>query len=190
MASHTHKGTCQVCGAVQAVNNKNGLLAKHGYTTRWGFFSGTCSGSDNLPFEKSHDMVTWSINWANGKIAKANAEAADLRAQTGVEGFWNHFEKATWQNRRSYHVECPAVYFVAADGKAGCTYQFADKELPGLCRERSIRGTPEQNAAESRERVANDKDRRAAELAEYVAHQAKRIEDWVKKNLIPVAKSA
>jgi hypothetical protein len=33
---HTHRGTCQACGAVQAMMI-NGVLAKHGYTVDWGF---------------------------------------------------------------------------------------------------------------------------------------------------------
>lgn len=47
----THDGTCQACGRQHAVNPKTGNLAKHGYTVDWGFFNGTCSGSDKQPLE-------------------------------------------------------------------------------------------------------------------------------------------
>lgn len=53
MSVHTHKGHCQLCDRLQAVNNKTGLLAKHGYTKRWSYFVGTCPGSDHKPYEKS-----------------------------------------------------------------------------------------------------------------------------------------
>jgi len=49
--THTHRGTCQACGAVQAVDNTTKWIAKHGYTTTYGFFNGTCYGSGYLPME-------------------------------------------------------------------------------------------------------------------------------------------
>jgi muconolactone delta-isomerase len=53
----THIGTCQLCGCTQML--PNGRLAKHGYTVEYGWgFSGTCSGSGQLPFETSKDFVT------------------------------------------------------------------------------------------------------------------------------------
>jgi len=57
MSKHTHRGTCQVCGAQQAVDNKTGMLAKHGYTVEHGFFEGECPGSHNLPLEHDHTMT-------------------------------------------------------------------------------------------------------------------------------------
>jgi hypothetical protein len=47
----THNGTCQACGRSHAVGLKTGPLAKHGYTVDWGFFNGTCQGSDARPLE-------------------------------------------------------------------------------------------------------------------------------------------
>lgn len=57
MSKHTHRGHCQVCGAQQAVDNKTGMLAKHGYTVEEGFFEGECPGSHNLPLEHDHTMT-------------------------------------------------------------------------------------------------------------------------------------
>lgn len=51
MSKHTHKGTCQICGRIHAVNNKTGLIAKHGYTVENGWFEGDCSGSGLKPLE-------------------------------------------------------------------------------------------------------------------------------------------
>jgi hypothetical protein len=69
MARHTHRGTCQVCGSVQAVNNKTGMIAKHGYTVDWGMFQGECPGSNELPIEKSHKLTTQIINSIQGQLA-------------------------------------------------------------------------------------------------------------------------
>lgn len=53
--THTHRGTCQACGAVQASANSNSLIAKHGYTVQGHYFNGTCQGSDKRPAE--HDVT-------------------------------------------------------------------------------------------------------------------------------------
>ena len=49
--THTHRGHCQACGRVQAVDTANNLLAKHGYTVDFGYFDGICKGSDRKPLE-------------------------------------------------------------------------------------------------------------------------------------------
>lgn len=62
MAKHTHKGTCQVCGNVQAVGSKQGRpLSLHGYTVDWGYFSGTCSGSKRQPLELDRSVLDASV---------------------------------------------------------------------------------------------------------------------------------
>lgn len=75
----THNGTCQACGRSQAVK-ANGNLAKHGYTVDYGYFSGTCSGSDRKPLEleTSHnlDVVAAIRDWADQQeqFSKGNIE--------------------------------------------------------------------------------------------------------------------
>lgn len=65
-AKSTHKGHCQICGRQQAVEARaahnlasgsyNTTLSKHGYTVKgFGYFAGTCHGSDHLPME--HDVM-------------------------------------------------------------------------------------------------------------------------------------
>ena len=72
MKSATHKGACQICGSTQML--PDGVLAKHGYTVRWGFFSGTCSGSGRLPFEQSTDAIAEAIAHVKKQIASTKAE--------------------------------------------------------------------------------------------------------------------
>jgi hypothetical protein len=60
--NHTHRGTCQVCGRVQAIDNTTGVVAKHGYkVSGWGFFKGVCGGAGCKPAEKdltvTHDII-------------------------------------------------------------------------------------------------------------------------------------
>jgi hypothetical protein len=49
-------GTCQICGRPQKLPSDK--LAKHGYKVAgYGFFVGTCPGSDHLPYERSCDLL-------------------------------------------------------------------------------------------------------------------------------------
>lgn len=79
----THSGTCQLCGREQKL--PGGRLSLHGYTTRWGFFSGVCPGSTWLPFEVSADRIAIAIE-ANGQyIARLEVKEAEALANPGPE---------------------------------------------------------------------------------------------------------
>lgn len=49
--THTHRGTCQACGKVQAVDNTSKLIAKHGYKVAYGAFQFVCNAADMKPAE-------------------------------------------------------------------------------------------------------------------------------------------
>lgn len=76
---HTHTGHCQLCDRQQAVNVTTGLLAKHGYTKRWGFFSGTCPGSGALPYERSCLEIAPVIVHLEGTVARFCAHILTIR---------------------------------------------------------------------------------------------------------------
>lgn len=73
-----HKGTCQICGRSQKL--PGGVLSKHGYTTRWGFFEKVCPGSGHLPFEVSADMIERCRDSAAASAVEARQQAAQYRA--------------------------------------------------------------------------------------------------------------
>lgn len=73
---HTHTGICQACGRRHAVNPKSGKLAKHGYTVDWGFFNGTCQGSDHLPLEQDT-----TLNLAIVAELRQRADRLDVQAE-------------------------------------------------------------------------------------------------------------
>lgn len=83
----THTGICQACGRRQAVHVKSGLIAKHGYTTEYGFFNGTCGGSDELPLELDTKVnikiVAATYHWAAEQEAKANGEITTVPVEVG-----------------------------------------------------------------------------------------------------------
>ncbi len=77
---HTHRGTCQICGSTQAVDIVSGKLAVHGYTVKWGYFSGTCRGSNSLPMQhdrtRTDEMLISLRDHANAcdeKVSKIDA---------------------------------------------------------------------------------------------------------------------
>lgn len=111
----THNGTCQVCGAIQAVNAKTNRLAKHGYTTRWGFFAGTCSGSDEKPFELSAGLIFAAIE-------KALKEANELRDASF------HLRNNDTGNKAWIHEYVPA-YFIGGGKSVKSTYKWVQVEL-------------------------------------------------------------
>ena len=85
---HTHRGTCQACGRIQAVNTAHGRIAKHGYTVDWGYFHGICQGSDAHPLEVDKTMTEAIINvLRENEAPRYDKRAADLRSGA-VEPKW------------------------------------------------------------------------------------------------------
>lgn len=74
--SATHRGTCQICGSFQLL--PEGVLSKHGYTVKWGFFQGVCPGSGRLPFEQSTDAIEAQITAVKAQIEYTKAEIAKI----------------------------------------------------------------------------------------------------------------
>ena len=75
----THIGTCQLCNAVQKL--PGGRLASHGYTIRWGFFAGVCSGSHQLPLEESCDYLRHVRDVVQASIDECKPEERAARKQ-------------------------------------------------------------------------------------------------------------
>lgn len=77
--THTHKGTCQLCGRTHAVNNKTGEIAKHGYTVDYGFFNGTCGGSGILPLQKDREELDLQVKaWEKVANKQLSITEADI----------------------------------------------------------------------------------------------------------------
>jgi hypothetical protein len=83
----THTGICQACGRRQAVHVKTGMIAKHGYTTEYGFFNGTCGGSDALPLELDTTVnvatVAAMVKFADEQEAQAAGEILKVAVEVG-----------------------------------------------------------------------------------------------------------
>lgn len=59
--THTHRGTCQACGSVQAVDNVTSLIAKHGYKVEYGSFHFVCHAAGYQPAEQDVSYTRHTI---------------------------------------------------------------------------------------------------------------------------------
>jgi len=80
----THRGTCQICGSLHKVSKDNGKLAQHGYTKQFGWFSDSCWGSNNLPFEKSNADIFKYLDLLESQIVKT--EKTTVNGKVKIEG--------------------------------------------------------------------------------------------------------
>lgn len=193
-----HNGTCQICGALQAAATKNSVLALHGYTTRWGFFSGTCSGSKELPFELSKGLIEASIENATNQAAELDAEARRLRTSDEGTSTWvNHYVPGTGHGRQrvasSYRWMKVEILKVADADRFFWGYQVTDstgktdiKRLNAYYSSTPISEIVfKQNVEYSR-----TLEKRAAELKLYVQWQKARIANWTPSELKPRTEEA
>lgn len=189
MKAATHTGECQWCARRQML--PGGVLAKHGYTVQHrgqgGYFTGACSGSGNLPFEISKDLIDKSIAWAQRCVADVDRQIAELKATdpatTNIA--WLHV----------YHPELSSRRF-------GSCYFWEKHELSKNDGWRVFyldrAGKPVQRHSwksieeEVRDGLAGrlrERDGVREELVHYIARQQRRIRDWTPKPLTPIAAS-
>lgn len=79
--THENKGHCQACGRIQAVDNSTKKIAKHGYkVSGFGFFSGTCIGSDQPALQLSRFFLDQTVVNLDVYAAAQIALAARMEA--------------------------------------------------------------------------------------------------------------
>lgn len=87
---HTHRGHCQLCAAVQAIDTQTGLIAEHGYTVKGGYFSGSCPGSRVMNLHVDRKTADDHIARAREEMGVARATADRFEAHIGHPKFsWN-----------------------------------------------------------------------------------------------------
>lgn len=187
----THQGTCQICGRQQML--PKGKLAKHGYTTRWGFFSGTCTGSDRMPFETHTDAIADAIERAKAHAAHLRTLAAALLASTDETTVWVHvYYAATWSDRSSRYVweQLPVqrdergafVIETGRDTNGGARTRRTDVKDYNLTLLQSVQAMNARRAAEWLTE--------AKKYDGYVVWQTERVANWKPGKLVPVAAKA
>ncbi len=129
MSRHTHRGHCQACGRQQAVSIGVGTLAKHGYAVAgFGYFHGTCGGSDRKPLEVERtycDSVVASLRsyaaamllraeeLESGRVFPEQAKSGK-RIEAEVPTTYPPFKRRTWTDEVVPFLEAPEWHREAA----------------------------------------------------------------------------
>ena len=182
----THQGTCQVCGRTQKL--PNGYLSLHGYTTRWGFFAGTCHGAQALPFELSKDLIEDAIQRAIEYKRTCAINAGDARRLKDQKKVWREHVKykrvgeiRTW-DQDELIAEEQSVELADKPTREWTTYRWKSEEgsIYGNCGKVSLgfNETLEQYITKANERRAKYWDNEVMRLERYVVWQRNRIENW------------
>lgn len=182
MRKATHQGHCQVCGHFQKL--PNGRMAKHGYNVQFGFFSGTCSGSDYLPFELSIDRIERAIAEVTETKSRLQASIVNLNEQQPTDKIWvNQYFPATWEFRHSYHVWGQLEVVVNQAGE----YSYLDRKgEPEPFYRSGIMGDLQKACNDQALRYAQHLAQQVNQIDEYVFWQRDRIKDWKASDLIPL----
>lgn len=195
--SATHIGTCQCCGRSQKL--PNGRLSKHGYTVQWGFFSGTCRGAHELPYEQSCGLIQRFIDEAKAAIAAIKKRQDELRASTGTKAWFRHYRTSYTRGVRSgYYWEegQVSVEIKTIDPKNGdkpFSYPVVSIDIGSEKVDLSRHAAEYAHAktAEEAAKILNglradalDKD--IANLEGYISWQTPRVTDWKPGKLTPV----
>lgn len=182
----THLGTCQICGAEQKLPGN--VLAKHGYTKRWGFFSGTCAGSHYLPFEVSTDRIAQGIASARQRIEGIEDAIATLNAAPVTDRApFHHYE--TYGQLGSGRYEREAIISHNEQGHIVITVlvsETAKSVYPGSRYGYFTASVAEVVDTLRRERVVRY-NKTKGELESYIKWQQKRIADWKPAERKPVS---
>jgi len=183
-------GECQCCGHVQKL--PNGRLSKHGYTKRWGFFSGTCLGADELPLEISKELIEKFI--FSALIQKDNLKAAQAKARevpTEQKAWVHEYVRATWQNKKSSYNWKFVDVIVTENGSKDTykwnsyTYVGSDGKVEKINNYGQFNNTQE-FLMDLNESYAKTFDAKMKQIDQYVIWQRERIAKWVPRELKPV----
>jgi hypothetical protein len=183
-----YQGECQICGCQQKL--PKGVLSLHGYNVRMGFFSGTCSGANHLPFEQSKDLIESAIERALAEAVRLDGFADELdKPAVEPKAFCSVYrdrKQARHENEPTGQVTVQGV--IRRAEKAGMGRWFIVTASDG--REYSVSGDSREDVLH----VATTQNRRHAQYIRSIAHQArdyaawqtKRIANWQPKELTPV----
>tara|TARA_R100000306_G_C4361721_1_gene135595 strand:+ start:245 stop:757 length:513 start_codon:yes stop_codon:yes gene_type:complete len=160
-------------------------MAKHGYTVSWGFFSGTCQGSDALPFEQDCSLVAEAIRGSEVRrdyLAKRVSELrADTRPAKAHATFWVRGKgyQSAWVPTDAIVVAEPGQHsgqWVApVTGDCGTVYEAAF----GYKNHTYGSTTAVEAAYEANVRLAEDIERKdLASAQQYIAWQTSRLAGW------------
>lgn len=192
----THQGECQVCGSVQKL--PEGVLSKHGYNVRFGFFEGTCWGAEHKPFEQDISLIESAIARATAQGVEALEGAALLLNDLNPTHVWVSIWNSGNHNVRA-HSEWKLLPVGELENNHGTLMYREQSTVTNSPRADVLHrietyGVYAQDPAERlrlqyqylNKRYAEERIDRAKQLRSYVSWQAGRTRDWKPKKLKPV----
>ena len=183
MRKATHYGICQVCGHRQKL--PAGRLAKHGYTTRAGFFQGTCWGAGHLPFEQDISLIEGAIAAAAIQAAANRERAAGLRMNANPADVIYHAYESDWQRHGGSRFWKGYRHLHGRLEKRGYQVWFVADEIKYETNTTRVNDLPAV-ATEFNGYYAVHLDRSAEQAEAYVGWQQERIKGWKPSELTPV----
>lgn len=177
----THLGSCQVCGAVQKL--PEGVLAKHGYTTKWGCFDGVCTGSGYRPFEEAYDRIQLAVDHAKETVVACQKQIETLNGPITS----NKAPFEDYDSTRLFGGYYETEVTVTLDEKGYIWLQDVyrqDRKHPGL--RYSLHGSVEEVIRKLNGQRVQRIGKRVAELERYIVWQERRIREWKPGELQPV----
>lgn len=180
----THVGTCQCCGHVQKL--PGGQLSKHGYTKRWGFFSGVCRGAHHLPFEQSIDQIERYIAESVEDVAALRSRIESLTTETKRAWILIRVREG-YRTHQTFHfvaVTEREVTFETQHGKSSYTAHGFDDPTTGewtdLRKDNTVYGAV--SVADAVRELNNREIHKLAAMVDqhegYIAWQRERIQNW------------
>ena len=99
---HTHKGTCQSCGSIQAVMVDN-RIADHGYKVDWGRV-GSCDGSHKKPMELNCFFASRKVKELNELINNPNELELIIKANLLDRGINSIISRPKYNSDRTINM--------------------------------------------------------------------------------------
>ena len=199
----THIGECQGCGHIQKL--PGGTLSLHGYTVAWGFFSGTCDGARELPYELSCDYCKKQIVRCTEQREKTLALAAHYRRPI-TEAVADYVTVSIGRDprtgrERTVQVKDMALTMVENPKAPGHFDVIGTYERDGETHTVNFTGIngllhyehPKTALAAAKllnERLAKMQDLHAQQLLSYIQWQEKRVTEWKLRELRTVEEEA
>lgn len=191
--SATHAGHCQACGRLQKL--PGGQLSLHGYNVRFGFFSGTCVGSRELPYEKSCDLIRGFVRRAQDDLKRVEGQQRHLRRWATEPkamlrvwvrpsgGFFRQGGNYEWQQHEIKIHTLPggSVRFYRGDEYRGYGMD-ANEVAPAKFGETDVLAV----ATHHNRIYADWLEHEADSLRRYIAWQERRIAEWQPREVLPI----
>lgn len=155
-----------------------GVLAKHGYDVKYGFFNGTCWGAGHKPFETGFDCLEKAVEWAQEHVRHIQSEILKTEAETVKLPFHRYLSGAlkngVWL-KSGYYWE--TVILSQADS-AGILINFEDGTSEPAFRYAGLGYTMEEIAAHLKGRRVAAYRKDIQSRKEYITWQKGRILNW------------